>query len=65
MPGWHNLEENWDRAVALVGGPARPRVWWLYITASANGFDDGGLSIHQVLGVLPGPGGESGVPGHA
>jgi cyclopropane-fatty-acyl-phospholipid synthase len=29
---------------------------------SANGFDDGGLSIHQVLGVMPGPDGESGMP---
>jgi cyclopropane-fatty-acyl-phospholipid synthase len=41
---------------------ARARVWWLYMTASANGFDDGGVSIHQVLGVLPGAGGASGMP---
>ncbi|HXY43946.1 MAG TPA: cyclopropane-fatty-acyl-phospholipid synthase family protein [Acidimicrobiales bacterium] len=56
-----NLEEHWERAVALVG-TARARIWWLYMSASANGFDDGGLSIHQVLAVLPGPGGESGMP---
>jgi cyclopropane-fatty-acyl-phospholipid synthase len=56
-----NLEQNWDRAVELAG-VARARVWWLYMTASANGFDDGGVSIHQVLGVLPGAGGASGMP---
>jgi cyclopropane-fatty-acyl-phospholipid synthase len=57
----HNLDDSWDRAVALVGA-RRARVWWLYMTVSANGFDDGGLSIHQVLGVMPGPDGESGMP---
>ncbi len=53
-----NLEEHWDEAVALVG-VARARVWWLYMTASANGFDDGGISVHQVLGVVPGADGAS------
>jgi cyclopropane-fatty-acyl-phospholipid synthase len=57
----HNLEQHWDEAVALAG-TARARVWWLYMTVSANGFDDGGLSIHQVLGVMPKSGGESGMP---
>jgi cyclopropane-fatty-acyl-phospholipid synthase len=47
-----NLMDSWDEAVALVG-PARARVWLLYMAASANGFDDGGLGIHQVLGVKP------------
>jgi cyclopropane-fatty-acyl-phospholipid synthase len=56
-----NLEDHWEEAASLVG-TARARVWWLYMTASANGFDDGGLSIHQVLGVVPGTGGESGMP---
>ncbi|MGA2208699.1 MAG: cyclopropane-fatty-acyl-phospholipid synthase family protein [Acidimicrobiales bacterium] len=56
-----NLEQHWDRAVELAG-VARARVWWLYMTASANGFDDGGVSIHQVLGVLPAAGGASGMP---
>jgi cyclopropane-fatty-acyl-phospholipid synthase len=56
-----NLEKNWEDAVALAG-KARARVWWLYMTASANGFDDGGVSIHQVLGLVPGAGGESGMP---
>jgi cyclopropane-fatty-acyl-phospholipid synthase len=32
------------------------------MAASANGFDDGGLAIHQVLGVIPESGGRSGMP---
>ncbi len=44
-----NLEDHWDEAVALVGLP-RANIWRLYMAASANGFDDGGLAIHQVLG---------------
>ncbi len=56
-----NLEDNWDRAVAEVG-VQRARVWQLYMAASALGFDNGGISIHQVLGVVPGPGGRSGMP---
>jgi cyclopropane-fatty-acyl-phospholipid synthase len=56
-----NLEADWDRAVELVG-EARARVWRLYMAASAIGFDDGGVSVHQVLGVVPAPGGRSGMP---
>ncbi|MHB1508143.1 MAG: class I SAM-dependent methyltransferase [Acidimicrobiales bacterium] len=56
-----NLEQDWERAVSLVG-VARARVWWLYMSASANGFDDGGLSVHQVLGVVPSERGESFMP---
>jgi cyclopropane-fatty-acyl-phospholipid synthase len=56
-----NLQEHWDAAVAEVG-VRRARVWLLYMAASVNGFDDGGISIHQVLGVVPGPGGRSGMP---
>ena len=56
-----NLERNWDKAVEEVG-EGRARVWRLYMAASANGFDDGGLAVHQVLGVVPGPGGTSGMP---
>ena len=63
-----NLEAHWDEAVSLVG-LGRANIWRLYMAASANGFDDGGLAIHQVLGVVrrtataaagwlpPGPGG--------
>jgi cyclopropane-fatty-acyl-phospholipid synthase len=56
-----NLENSWDEAVSLAG-EARARIWRLYMAASANGFDDGGLAIHQVLGVLPGDGGSSAMP---
>lgn len=56
-----NLEEHWDAAVAHVGiGWAR--VWRLYMAASAVGFEDGGLAIHQVLGVLPATDATSGMP---
>jgi cyclopropane-fatty-acyl-phospholipid synthase len=56
-----NLEANWDEAVELVGA-ARARVWRLYMAASAVGFEDGGLSIHQTLGVVPDREGDSGMP---
>ena len=56
-----NLEEHWDEAVELVGLP-RANIWRLYMAASAIGFDDGGLAIHQVLGVVPSVDGRSGMP---
>jgi cyclopropane-fatty-acyl-phospholipid synthase len=56
-----NLEAAWQRAVALVG-EARARAWRLYMSASANAFEEHKISVHQVLGVRTGPGGESGMP---
>jgi cyclopropane-fatty-acyl-phospholipid synthase len=56
-----NLQQHWDAAVAEVG-VRRARVWQLYMAASANGFEDGGISVHQVLGLVPGPEGRSGMP---
>jgi cyclopropane-fatty-acyl-phospholipid synthase len=56
-----NLAAHWPAAVDLVGA-ARARVWRLYMAASAVGFDDGGLGIHQVLGVVPGADGSSAMP---
>jgi cyclopropane-fatty-acyl-phospholipid synthase len=56
-----NLDEHWDEIVGLIGD-GRARVWLLYMTAARVGFEDGGMSVHQVLGVVPGPGGESGMP---
>jgi cyclopropane-fatty-acyl-phospholipid synthase len=56
-----NLQANWEAAVTEVG-LERARVWHLYMAASANGFADGGISLHQVLGVKPGPSGESLMP---
>jgi len=56
-----NLEARWLEAFSLVGA-ARARVWRLYMAGSAVGFDDGGLGIHQVLGVVPAADGSSGMP---
>jgi cyclopropane-fatty-acyl-phospholipid synthase len=55
-----NLEANWDRAVELVGASAR--IWRLYMAGCAVNFDEGRTSIHQVLGVKPGPKGTSNMP---
>jgi cyclopropane-fatty-acyl-phospholipid synthase len=53
-----NLEADWDRAQRLVG-PARARIWRLYMAGSALGFEAGRTSIHQVLAVRPHPDGRS------
>jgi cyclopropane-fatty-acyl-phospholipid synthase len=55
-----NLEDDWDEAVRLAG-PGRARVWRLYMAGSAVGFSDGGVSIQQVLGVVPDPTGTTGM----
>jgi cyclopropane-fatty-acyl-phospholipid synthase len=55
-----NLEAGWDRAVDLTS-EGRARVWRLYMAASAVGFEDGGVGIHQVLGVVPTSVGASGM----
>ena len=56
-----NLERHWDEAVGLVGA-ARARIWRLYMAGSAVGFEAGRINIHQVLGIVAGPRGESGMP---
>lgn len=56
-----NLESRWDEAVAMVG-EARAKIWRLYMAGSAIGFEDGGVAIHQVLGVVPTETGEAGMP---
>jgi cyclopropane-fatty-acyl-phospholipid synthase len=56
-----NLEANWDEAVRLAGA-ARARVWRLYMSGSVVGFTDGGIAVHQVLGVVPTSDGASGMP---
>jgi cyclopropane-fatty-acyl-phospholipid synthase len=58
-----NLEENWAEAVDLVG-EGRARIWRLYMAGSALGFEDGGIGIHQVLGVVPDADGGAGVAGN-
>jgi cyclopropane-fatty-acyl-phospholipid synthase len=57
-----NLEKHWDRAVELVGAE-RARIWRLYTAGSALGFQSGRINVHQVLGIRPGPRGDSGMPG--
>jgi len=57
----HNLEDNWDRAVAL-SSPGRARVWRLYMAGSALAFQSNRLDVNQVLAVRPGPGGSSAMP---
>jgi cyclopropane-fatty-acyl-phospholipid synthase len=56
-----NLEAHWDEAVALVG-PARARVWRIYMAGSANRFESGAIAVHQVLGVATDGNGRSGMP---
>ena len=55
-----NLEANWDAAVEEVGLP-RARIWRLYMAASVVGFENAGIAVHQVLGVVP-DAGRSGMP---
>ena len=43
-----NLDASRDRAIAEIG-PERERIWRLYITASALGFDDGDITVYQLL----------------
>ena len=49
----HNLEQNWDEAVAATS-TGRARVWRLYMAASALGFEDGLTGVNQVLVQRPG-----------
>ncbi len=55
-----NLEANWDEAVAEAG-PARTRLWHLYMAGSAVHFEANLSNLHQVLVVKP-EHGRSGMP---
>jgi cyclopropane-fatty-acyl-phospholipid synthase len=55
-----NLERNWEAAVEAAG-PARARVWRLYMAAAALNFEAGRTGLHQVLAVKP-DGGKTGLP---
>lgn len=61
------FEWFWTRALEeesvwrLLVGEGRARVWRLYMAGSAVGFEDGGISLHQVLGVLPSDDGTTGL----
>jgi cyclopropane-fatty-acyl-phospholipid synthase len=56
-----NLEASWDEACRLVG-VQRARVWRLYLTGAAVGFEIADTGIHQVLGVKLTAEGASGMP---
>ena len=43
-------------------GEARAKIWRLYMAGSAIGFEDGGIAIHQVLGVVPTAEGDAAMP---
>ena len=45
-----NLERHWDEAVREVG-PARARIWRLYMAGSRLGFEKNNIQLHQMLGV--------------
>lgn len=55
------LEHRWTDAVREVG-ESRARIWRIYMAGSVVGFEEGDLSIHQVLGVVPDERGRSGIP---
>lgn len=56
-----NLEANWDEAVRLAG-PARAKVWRLYMAGSALNFKTNRCAIHQVLAVRTDPSGRADIP---
>ena len=56
-----NLEQGWEQAVRLVG-PARARIWRLYMAASALQFERGRIGVNQILAVRTPNDGASGLP---
>lgn len=48
-----NLAQHREAAIAEAG-PERERVWRLYMLGSALGFEDGEISVHQVLAARAG-----------
>jgi cyclopropane-fatty-acyl-phospholipid synthase len=55
------LEENWDRAVALIG-EAGARAWRLYLVGGALAFEENRMGVDQILAVRPSADGDSGLP---
>ena len=55
------LESRHDEALSHVD-EVTYRVWRLFMSGSAYGFESGRLNVYQTLLVKPGPGGESGLP---
>ncbi len=56
-----NLEAAHERAVQFVDEPTY-RVWRIYMSGSAHGFDHGRLNVYQSLLVKPDESGASGLP---
>jgi cyclopropane-fatty-acyl-phospholipid synthase len=54
------LERNHENALRYVSEPTY-RVWRLFMSGSAYGFDHGHLNVYQALLVKPGPEGRSGL----
>jgi cyclopropane-fatty-acyl-phospholipid synthase len=55
------LEAHHDRALQLVDEPTY-RVWRLFMSGSAHGFDVGSINVYQALLVKPDEHGRSGLP---
>ena len=47
-----NLQANREEAISLAG-PERERTWELYFLAAALGFEDGDITVYQVLATRP------------
>ncbi|MGH3457444.1 class I SAM-dependent methyltransferase, partial [Aeromicrobium sp.] len=47
-----NLEDNWSRAVALVGAETA-RVWRLYFAGGSLAFEENRMGVDQILAVKP------------
>ncbi len=56
-----NLEDSWDAAVAETS-EGRARVWRLYMAASALGFENNEVQVHQVLATRTTDRGDSHLP---
>ena len=62
VAGWsRNLEDNWSRAVALVG-EEMARVWRLYFAGGSLAFEENRMGVDQILAVKPSSTGVSGMP---
>ena len=62
VDAWYRtFEDNWDRAVGLVGEEVA-RVWRLYLVGGAMAFRDGRMGVDQILAVRPDGNGASSMP---
>jgi cyclopropane-fatty-acyl-phospholipid synthase len=53
VDAWYRtFEDNWDRAVGLVGEEVA-RVWRLYLVGGSMAFRDGRMGVDQILARRP------------